>query len=512
MEDRYAKKWRALVGISLLSFIVFMDYGIVNTILPGIQADLLASVRQLQWVMNVFFMTLAMFMVTMGRLGDIYGRRRVLYIGVVVFGVASAVCGASPDPAILIAARAVQGTAAAIGLTCAASLVTHAFPEDEKGRALGFFMSITAVGMAIGPVIGGFFLSFLSWRWAFYVNIPVIIVGFMICRGAVPETPRLLSEKVDWLGLLFLVPGIGVMVLAIMQGNSWGWGSDVMIALYIVTALCLVAFIVVEKRVASPIVDLKLFRHPMFQSAVFAGFGLGGFIGIGTFLPALFLINIQGMPAYVAGMMLLPITVLVMIIPPAIGKLVDARGPAGFMILGQAILVIAAVVQVFFVPASPAWFVLLGLALFGLGWGFQQASTAVAATSALPPEAAGLAIGSLWTFWNIASSITLAVGGMILRVVDQSRLDASLAANNISLSNQQQHVIRSLLSDPSRAEQTLGELPAKLSTEITPLFHDSFTEGYNGAMLFMAIWCAVCLIGTILTAMRGRKATAATPD
>ncbi len=504
MDDRYAKKWQALVGISLLSFIVFMDYGIVNTILPGIQADLLASVSQLQWVMNVFFMGLAMFMVTMGRLGDIYGRRRVLYIGTVAFGIASAVCGAAPTPEILIAARAVQGMAGAISLTCAASLVTHAFPHEEEGRAMGFFMSITAIGMAVGPVIGGFFLSFLSWRWAFYVNVPVIIIGFLVCRGAVPETPRLTEEKVDWWGLLFLVPGIGVMVLAIMQGNAWGWGSDVMIALYAATAFCLVAFIVTEQRVASPIVDFKLLRNPMFQSAVFVAFGLGGFIGIGTFLPALFLINIQGMPAYVAGLMLMPITLLVMIIPPAIGKLVDARGPVGFMILGLAILVIAAVVQIFFVPASPVWYVLLGLALFGLGWGFQQATSAVAATSALPPESAGLALGTLWTLWNIASSITLAVGGLILRVVDQSRLDASLAANNITLSDQEQHVIRSLLSDPSRAEQTLGELPAKLSTEIAPLFHDSFSAGYSNAMLFMAIWCGVCLIGVTVTGLRAR--------
>ncbi len=509
MEDRYAHKWRALVGISLLSFIVFMDYGLANTILPGIQKDLLASVSELQWVMNVFFMALAMFMVTMGRLGDIYGRRRVLYIGVVVFGVASAVCGAAPDPEILIAARAVQGVAAAIGLTCAASLTTHAFPQDEQGRALGFFMSITAFGMAIGPVIGGFFLSFLSWRWAFYVNIPVIIVGFLICRGAVPETPRMLGQKIDWWGLAFLVPGIGFLVVAIMQGSVWGWGSEIMIVLYIVTVVSLAGFLAVEQRVTSPIVDLKLFRHPMFQCAVIAGFGLGGFIGLGTFLPPLFLMNVQGMEPYLAGMMLLPITMLVMIVPPLIGKWVDAKGPLLFMVTGQIILVIAAISQTQFAPDTPVWYVLVGLALFGLGWGLQQATTAVAATSALPPEASGLAIGSLWTFWNIASSITLAVGGLILSAVDQSRLGASLAAKNITLNDHEQHVIRSLMADPSRAKEILTELPSNLATEIVPMFHESFMAGYSGAMIFMAVFCGVTLVGTIVTAIRARKAATA---
>lgn len=216
----------------------------------------------------------------------------------VVFGVASAVCGAAPNPGILIAAHAIQGVAAAIGLTCAAPLTTHAFPQVEQGRALGFFMSITAFGMAIGPVIGGSFLSFLSWRWAFYVNIPVIIVGFLICRGAVPETPRLLGEKIDWWGLAFLIPGIGFVVVAIMQGSVWGWESGIMIVLYIVAVVSLVGFLAVERRVASPIVNLRLFRNPMFLSSIIAGFGLGGFIGLGTFLPPLFLMNVQGMQPY----------------------------------------------------------------------------------------------------------------------------------------------------------------------------------------------------------------------
>ena len=186
-EERYAKKWQAMLGISLLSFVVFIDYGLVNTILPGIQADLQASVSELQWIMNAFFMMLAIFMVTMGRLGDIYGRRLVLYIGTIVFGIASAVAGAAPSAEILIAARVVQGICGAIGLTCAVSLVTYAFPEKEHGRAFGIFMAITAVGLAIGPVIGGMFLSFLSWRWAFYVNIPIIVAGFLVARSAPPD-------------------------------------------------------------------------------------------------------------------------------------------------------------------------------------------------------------------------------------------------------------------------------------------------------------------------------------
>jgi MFS family permease len=216
--------------------------------------------------------------------------------------------------------------------------------------------------------------------------------------------------------------------------------------------------------------------------------------------------NIQGIEPYIAGLMLLPITGLVMILPPLVGRYVDRHGPVKVILIGQAILVIAALVQAQFTDVSPAWFVLIGLGLFGLGWGVQQASTASAVTSALPVEASGLAIGSLWTFWNIGSSLTLAIGVMILRLVEHAELNASIAAHNITLSAHDQHVIRSLLSEPSRAKEILGELPADLTREIVPLFHASFMDGFSDAMLFLAAFCAVCFAGATLAALRLRAA------
>ncbi|MEM7445389.1 MAG: MFS transporter [Pseudomonadota bacterium] len=508
MDDRYARKWRALIGISLLSFVGFMDYAIVNTILPGIQADLQATVSQLQWVMNAFFMMLAMFMVTMGRVGDIYGRRIVLYIGVLAFGVASAMAGISDSPGILIAWRVVQGISGAVTFTCATSLVTNAFPQEEQGRAFGIFMSITAFGMAVGPVLGGFFMSFLSWRWAFYVNVPVIVLGFILCHGAVSETERLKNEKVDWLGLCFLVPGIGCLITAIMQGNGWGWLSPIILALFAVAIVAFGGFILVERRVASPIIDLSLFRIPLFQLGIVAGIGIGGFIGIGSFLPPLFLMNIQGYEPYLAGLMLLPITGLVMILPPLVGRWVDSTGPLPFILAGQFVLILAALGQMLFVDTSPAWYVLVALGLFGLSWGLQQGSVASAVTMALPPKSSGIAIGSLWTFWNVGSTVTLSIGGMILNVIDHSRLQSLMAGANISLTDQQQHVIRSLLSDPSRAEQALSQLPSDIASEITPLFHQSFMDGYSGAMIFSAALCALTFLGTVILSRRVRAAAA----
>lgn len=157
-------------------------------------------------------------------------------------------------------------------------------------------------------------------------------------------------------------------------------------------------------------------------------------------------------------------------------------------------------------PDSPVWFVLIGLGLFGLAWGIQQGASPCTATMAVPAAAAGLAIGALWTVWNIANSLALSIGGLITHTVDHARLNEALTAANITLTADQQHTIRSLLSDPSQAQQLLGDLAANLATEITPLFRQSFMDGYSGAMWFMTAWSAVTFIGGVLLSFRVRAA------
>ncbi len=494
MDDTRAGRWRALIGISILSIVVFIDFTVVNTILPGIQRDLNASVDDLQWVMNAFILMLTTCMVTAGRMGDIYGRRMVLYIGAIVFTAASLVAGMAESTNLLIACRFLQGAAGAITLTCGAALVTHHFPESESSKALAIFMSITGFGMAVGPVLGGLLLSFLSWRWAFYVNVPMVIIGFAIAWGAVSETPRQTDEKLDWLGLALFTPGMIAIVTFIMKGNNWGWDAPASIAMVAAGIAFLAAFVIVENRVKSPILDFKLFRIPLFLACNIMALAIGAFIGLGFFLPSLYLQVVRNEIPYIAGLMLLPISALVVIIPPLIGDLAEKNGPVRFIMTGLIFLVAAALAQSFFAPDSPALFVLFGLGLFGLGWGLMQATSTFAATSALPAAMSGLAIGVLYTVWNIGSSIGLAVGGLILEERDKASLDAGLAQLNITLDAKDQDLVRSVLSDPSQANNLLGELAPGLEDKILPLFKDAFMAGYSGAMWFLFVFCLVCSI------------------
>lgn len=502
-----SKKWIALTGISILSFVVFIDFTIVNTILPGIQRDLTATVGQLQWVMNSFVLMLTVMMVTAGRLGDIFGRRRALYIGVIVFGAASFLAGASEDPQFLIFCRFLQGVAAAIILTCGTALACHHFPESEQGTALAVFMSITGVGMALGPVIGGLFMSTLSWRWAFYVNVPVIILGFLISWRTVDETPRQEEEKIDWLGLGLLTPGMAALVTAIMEGNDWGWGNPLTIGCFVVGIVCLAAFGVLERKTESPIIDFALLKNRGFLAAVAVALSLGAFIVVGTFMASLYLQTVRNEIPLVAGLMLLPISALVVIVPPMIGKLADKKGPIPFLIAGQICLALSALLQIFFEPASPAVFVLLGLGMFGLGWGLQQATSTLAASSSVPAAATGLAVGALWSIWNFGSSMGLAIAGLIFEELDRHTLNAALARENIKLSAADQDVVRSLLSDPSKAQETLGKLTPGLETKMLPIFQDAFMAGYSGAMWYLLVVCTLAAIAIPLIARGAEKET-----
>jgi EmrB/QacA subfamily drug resistance transporter len=497
------KRWLALIAISILCFVVFIDFTIVNTILPGIQRELHATVDQLQWVMNAFFLMLTVFMVTMGRLGDIYGRRRALYIGVVVFALASFLAGTADTPWFLIGCRFAQGIAGAVMLTCSVGLVNHHFRDAEQGRALAVFMSITGFGMAIGPVLGGLFLSTLSWRWAFYVNVAVVIVGFLLAWRSVEETPRQEDQKVDWLGLALLTPGMAALVTVIMKGNNWGWDAPATMTTAAAASILLAVFIWIERRVAFPIIDFELFERRDFLACAVVALTLGGFIAVGSFMAPLYLQTVRNEVPFIAGMMLLPISSLVVIVPPLIGRLVDDTGPLPFLVAGQLCLALAALVQIYFEPASPVWIVLVGLGLFGFGWGLQQATSALAATSPFPPTSASLIIGILYSIWNFGSCVGLAVGGLIFEELDRRALTSALARENITLTGQDQELVRSLLSDPSQAQRVLHGLAPGLEAHILPIFRDSFMAGYSGAMWYLLLTCA---LGTVLVPLIARNA------
>jgi EmrB/QacA subfamily drug resistance transporter len=480
------RKRLALAGLSLSAFVAFLDFAIVNTALPSIQRDLALTFVQLQWVMNIFVLALCIFMVNMGRFGDIFGRRVLLYLGLGCFGAASLLAALATNGQVLIAARAFQGFAITMIVPSSLALVSHMVSPDERGRAIGIWTSVTGVGLAIGPVAGGLLTSALSWRWIFLVNIPIVMIAFSLCSMSVKDVLRSdTDQRVDWAGFLLMIIGIGSMVCAVVQGPEWGWASPPTIALALVAVVALGLLYVVELKAKSPILDLKLFANRGFLSGALANFTLMAFAYSAFFLMPLYLRSIAGKEPYVIGFLMLPITLLIVIVAPIAGKIVDTKGAKLPVLLGLFSLAISALVQSTLRDDSSQFHILAGFVFVGIGWGLVLSSAAFCAISSLPHTLSGTASGALWTFQNLGGSIGLAIGGTIFRHAERTSLITGLAASGIHLTQNQQDLIRSLLSDPEEAARIVGEFPSSIAESVWPLFRNAFMHGYSWAFLFL---------------------------
>src|SRR5918998_3286067 len=250
------RKWWTLAAMCFALFMIMLDNTVVNVALPAIQRDLDASLSSLEWTVNAYTLTFAVLLVTGGRLGDIFGRRRMFLFGVVVFAVSSAAIGLSPGEGWLVAGRAIQGAGAAFMMPATLSIITVTFPAEERGKAIGTWAGVSALALAIGPVVGGALAEYVSWRAIFFLNLPVAAGAVAVTLFATRESyDRTVSRAVDYAGIATISIGLTALVLALVEANQWGWGSPGILALLGAAALALMAFVLVELRGKNPMVE-----------------------------------------------------------------------------------------------------------------------------------------------------------------------------------------------------------------------------------------------------------------
>src|SRR5450755_3405790 len=245
------------VGRDVLAlFMIMLDNTVVNVALPSIQRDLHASLSSLEWTVNAYTLTFAVLLVTGGRLGDIFGRRRMFIFGVVVFALSSLAIGLAPSDTALVAFRAVQGIGSAFMMPATLSIITQAFPPHQRGTAIGTWAGVSALALAIGPVVGGFLTQQVSWRAIFFINPPIALIAVAVTLFAARESrDETVSRKVDLPGIASITVGLTALVLALVEGNAWHWNSAQIITLFAVAIIGLCAFVIIEQRSASPMVD-----------------------------------------------------------------------------------------------------------------------------------------------------------------------------------------------------------------------------------------------------------------
>jgi len=412
----YNRKWWTLGAMCFALFMVMLDNTVVNVALPSIQRDLHAQISELEWVVNGYTLTFAVLIATGGRLGDIFGRRLMFLAGVVIFAITSATAGLARDPEMLIASRAIQGIGAALMMPATLSIITHAFPAAERGKAIGTWAGVSALALSIGPVVGGFLTEYVSWRAIFFINLPVAVGAVVATIFAVSESrDETVDRRVDYPGVFALTASLTAIVLALIEGNSWGWNSTPILSLLIGGALGLAAFVAIELRSSAPMVEFSLFRTRQFIGSNLVAF-IVTFAMMGTFFfMAIYMQDILGYGALQAGIRFLPTTMVIAVVAPVAGRLADRLGPAVPMSAGLAILATSTFMFSGIDTGTTYAGLIVPFILMGLGMALIMSPMSTAAMNAVSVQKSGIASGVLQMSRMIGASVGVAATGAIFQ-------------------------------------------------------------------------------------------------
>jgi len=419
------RKWWTLGAVSLGLFMIMLDNTVVNVALPSIQASLGLSLSELEWVVTGYALTFAAFMLTGGKLADLLGRRRVFVAGLVVFTAASLACGLAGSAEMLIGARVVQGVGAALMNPATLSIITATFPPRQRGTAIGIWAGVSALALAIGPLVGGLLSEHADWGWIFFVNVPVGIVAVVAAFLFIDESRDTSSEqRPDVPGLVMSAVGLFALTYALIEANGHGWGSTRILAAFGVAALSLAAFVVLELRQRRPMLDLTLFRNATFTGAnvsmllvALAMFGV-------FFYVSLYVQQILGYSPVEAGASFLPATILIAVLAPKVGTLVDRVGSRWLTGSGMTLLALSLVIFSRLGTGSSYWDILPGLVVMGVGMALTMTPTTAAAMSSVPRDQAGVGSAVLNSMRQVGGSLGIAITGAIVAHVTSASLAA----------------------------------------------------------------------------------------
>ena len=409
------RKWWTLAAVAFGLFMIMLDNTIVNVALPSIERDLHVSISELEWIVTAYALTFAALLITGGKLGDLYGRKLIFVVGIGIFTASSLACGLAPNAGVLIGARMVQGVGAALMNPASLSIITATFPPRERGQAIGIWAGVSAMALAIGPLVGGVIVENLNWNWIFFINVPVGIVGIVVSWLVIKESRDMSHEQsVDLPGLVTSSLGLFALTYALIEGNSHGWTSPEILSLFAAAAVLLVAFVVVEHRQRLPMLDLDLFKIGSFTGANIVAMLVSlGMFGV-FFFVSLYVQNILGYSPTQAGALFLPMTILIIIVAPIAGRLSDRIGSRWLMGAGMIIVGISLLLYQRVGLHSDVWTLLPSMLLGGVGMAMTMSPMTAAAMGSVPVDKAGVGSGVLNSFRQMGGSLGIALMGAIV--------------------------------------------------------------------------------------------------
>lgn len=496
----YSKKWFAFIGISLLSFGGYLDYTVVNVALPTIQLELHTDLTSLQWVMNIYFLVLCILATIMGRLGDLYGRRRVFYIGTGIFATASLMAGFAANIEWVIFGRLVQGIGGAIIFPLGPSLLPLSFPEKERGKSIAWLGSIGGMALALGPVLGGLIVTYLGWRWIFFINIPIILFGYLFCYNVITES---VTEKnkagLDWKGMVLLAFAMCGIILSLLRSQTTGWSDLITLAYLVIGIIAIILLMKVEKSQKDPLIDFKDFSNLMFYAGAALVFLAGVLSAVALFFDPLYLQIIQNKSPENSGYILFAIPIAVFSVAFFVEWIISRLDILNTIILGLLMAMIAALLQIFFGSSTTLWYIIIAFICLGSMWALGNTVPIIAAQTVVGPSRSSVATGTMVTMFNIGGSIGLAVAVVIYNYLTSGKLNQIFQAYQTNFSRDQLGLLKNLIANPT------DSLKTSINLKMHNLFNEVFIHGFAGVMWFLLIFSGITFLSVLVWAYSLKK-------
>jgi EmrB/QacA subfamily drug resistance transporter len=410
-----ARKWWTLAAVAFGLFMIMLDNTVVNVALPSIAADLQIGLSELEWIVTGYALTFASLMLSGGKLADLLGRRLIFVIGLAIFTLSSLVCGFAGSGELLIGARVVQGAGAALMNPATLSIIAATFPPRQRGMAIGIWAGVSAMALAIGPLVGGLLTEHINWSWIFFVNVPIGVLAIAASLLLIPESKDESAEqRLDLPGLLTSGIGLFALTYGLIEANTYGWTSGRIVGAFAVAVAMLLAFVLLEMRQRIPMLDLSLFRNGTFAGANLAVLLVAlAMFGV-FFFVSLYMQGVLGYSAVKTGAAFLPMTILIVLVAPIAGKSSDRFGSRWLMTSGMVLIAI----QLFYFSRlgveESYWSLLPAMILGGFGMSLVMTPGAAAAVRALAVDKAGVGSAVLNAFRQVGGSMGIALMGAIM--------------------------------------------------------------------------------------------------
>ncbi len=471
----------ALGALMLTMLLAALDQTIVSTALPTITSDL-GGLNELSWVVTAYLLTATASTPIWGKLSDLYGRKLMLQSAVVIFVVASALAGLSQNMAQLIGTRALQGLGGGGLMVLVMAVIADLIPPRERGRYVGLFGGVFGVASVIGPLLGGFFTEQLSWRWIFYINLPLGIAAFLVI-GSVLHLPRHRTEhRIDWLGAVLLIVGVtSLLMVTVWGGNEYAWGSPQIIGMSVLGVTSIVAFVFQELRVPEPMVSMDLFRNRVFSITSGIGF-VTGFAMFGSIVYlSIYLQVVYGSSPTTAGLQLLPLMVGVLFTSILSGRLITRTGKyKPYPIIGTVLATVGLYMLSQLGGTTPYWQIAIAMVVLGAGLGNLMQVLVLVVQNSVEPKDIGTATSGATFFRSIGGSFGTAVFGAVWA----ARLTTEMAEIMPKGSSG---------SDPTTSMANIQALPPELQSEVLGAFARAIDTTFLVAVPIMAVAFALTL-------------------